>query len=170
MGSAYQAMGDTEKAKQSWREASDPSASQAAANPNQAGGPGGPTAPGANGQVSGRGSLGGVAAGGHVDGDEIYYQAMALEKLGENDRAAAMFQQLIDKGTAGLSSAPGMEAPMESDASPDQRVQAADAHYLIGLGQLGLNNMDKARQEFALALGASPDHFAATMALAGMQR
>ena len=47
-----------------------------------------------------------------------------------------------------------------------QRIQAADAHYLIGLGQLGLNAKDKARQEFSLALQASPDHWAAKTALA----
>jgi len=41
----------------------------------------------------------------------------------------------------------------------------ADAHYLIGLGQLGLKNQDKARQEFSLALQTSPDHYAAMQAL-----
>jgi Tfp pilus assembly protein PilF len=46
-----------------------------------------------------------------------------------------------------------------------QRAQVADAHYLVGLGQLGLNHQDQARQEFSLALEASPDHYAAMRAL-----
>ena len=46
--------------------------------------------------------------------------------------------------------------------------QIAGAHYLAGLGQLGLNNQDQARQEFSLALKASPDHYAATRALNAM--
>jgi hypothetical protein len=41
---------------------------------------------------------------------------------------------------------------------------------MVGLGQLGLNNQDQARQEFALALKASPDHYAAMQALNSVNR
>ena len=58
-----------------------------------------------------------------------------------------------------------MKKPIQSVATPAQRAQVADAHYLIGLGQLGLNHQDQARQEFSLALEASPDHYAAMRAL-----
>jgi hypothetical protein len=40
---------------------------------------------------------------------------------------------------------------------------------LTGLGQLGLGEKDKAKQEFSLALQASPDHWAAKTALARAQ-
>ncbi len=169
IGNAYQAMGDSEKAQQFWRDASEASASQAAGGRNGEGGFGGLGGTGARGQFSGRSSMGGLAAGGHVDEAAIYYQAMALEKLGQNDRSRTMFQQLIDTGMKALSSVPDVEAPIPTNDSLGQRAQVADAHYLIGLGQLGLNNQDEARQEFALALKASPDHFAATMALADMR-
>jgi tetratricopeptide (TPR) repeat protein len=163
IGNAYQALGDAEKAQQAWRAAADPSAIQAA------GGPGGAGGPGAQVQLPGRGSLGGVAAGGRVAGAELYYQALALEKLGQSDRAATLFQQLIDTGTKQVASGPDAEIQSGSHASSVERAHVADAHYLIGLGQLGMGNGEKARQEFELALGASPDHFAATMTLADMK-
>jgi tetratricopeptide (TPR) repeat protein len=166
-GSVYQALGDTEKAKQFWTEASTVQTASAAAQNTGFGPP--PTA-GAPAQPGVRPSMGGLAAGGHVDGAEIYYRAMALEKLGQGDAATALFQQLIDKGVKELSSAPSAETPRAPNASVDQRARVADAHYLIGLGELGLNDQDKARQEFASALGASPDHFAATMAVTDMRR
>ncbi len=101
-----------------------------------------------------------------MTGAGVYYQALALGKLGEGDRAKALFQQLVDTGTQALAKAPnptpGADVPLV------QRIQAADAHYLTGLGQLGLGAKDKAKQEFSLALQASPDHWAAKTALAGI--
>jgi hypothetical protein len=47
--------------------------------------------------------------------------------------------------------------------------QLADTHYIAGLGQLGLDNRDQARQQFLLALKACPDHYAAKTALTGMR-
>jgi tetratricopeptide (TPR) repeat protein len=94
-----------------------------------------------------------------------YYQALAMEKLGQEDRAKAIFAELIVTGTRSLSSAPSINPPGQPVATPAQRAQVADAHYLIGLGQLGLKNPDRARQELSLALEASPDHYAAMQAL-----
>ena len=84
-------------------------------------------------------------------------------KLGETDRAKAMFQQLIDSGTKALTSLPEIKV----SAAAAQRAKVGDAHCLIGLGQLGLGDTQKAKQEFTLALQASPDHLAAKVALAG---
>jgi len=75
-----------------------------------------------------------------------------------------MFQQLIASGTQALTSAPEIQAT----ATSAQRVTVADAHYIVGLGQLGLSDKEKARQEFALALQASPDHLAAKTAITGI--
>jgi tetratricopeptide (TPR) repeat protein len=104
--------------------------------------------------------MGGLAPGMHVEQSALYYQGLALEKLGEADRAKAVFTQLVVAGDKQLASAPQAGA---SDAS-----QLADAHYMVGLGQLGLDHQDKAKQEFSLALKASPDHYAAMRALNGM--
>lgn len=142
IGSAYQAMGDSEKARQSWIEAATP------LNANRDNG-----ASRYSGHFS-NGSMGGLAAGVRVEQAAPYYQALALDKLGQSDRARAIFTQLVAVGNQALTNAPAA-----------QRTQIADAHYIAGLGQLGLHNQDQARQEFSLALKASPDHYAATRAL-----
>jgi tetratricopeptide (TPR) repeat protein len=152
IGNAYQAMGDSAKAHSSWSDAAGTGAA----------GAGGP---GANGPMRSRGNVGGLAAGVHVEQAAPYYQALALEKLGQDDRAKAIFTQLVDTGSKSLGSAPAMKPAGQSVVTPAQRAQVADAHYLVGLGQLGLNHTDQARQEFSLALEASPDHYAAMRAL-----
>ncbi len=154
IGVAYDASGDKEKAKQSWSNAAGMSANAPT------------TAPGRGGR-GGRGNRGGaLGAGLRVAQANSYYQAMSLMKLGETDRAKAMFQQLIDAGTQALTNAP------DPQASPTaaQRITVADAHYIVGLGQLGLDNKEKANQEFAQAIKASPDHLAATSAMAALSQ
>lgn len=167
IATAYEALGDLDKARQSWREASEVSTTPPATGRGGRGGRGGGgggSLPA--GQFSGRGGMGGIAAGVRVAQAGVYYQALALQKLGEADRAKTLFQQLIDTGTQNLakisSPTPGADVPLA------QRIQTADAHYLTGLGQLGLSEKDKARQEFSLALQSSPDHWAAKTVLAGI--
>ena len=158
IGNAYQAMGDLAKAHNSWSEASSAPASDVAANGRKGGV--------YTGHFS-NGSIGGLAAGVRVEQAAPYYQALALEKLGQDDRAKAIFAQLVETGNKALGSGPEMKAPGQSVATAAQRAEVADAHYLVGLGQLGLNHSDQARQEFSLALEASPDHYAAMRALNG---
>jgi tetratricopeptide (TPR) repeat protein len=148
LGTAYAATGDMVMARQAWSDA-------AAGTTDSAG---------TNGPMRVRANIGGLAAGVREEQAAPYYQALAMEKLGQEDRAKSIFTQLVDAGTKSLASAPAMSQPV---ATPAQRGQVADAHYLIGLGQLGLKNQDKARQEFSLALEASPDHYAAMQALNG---
>jgi tetratricopeptide (TPR) repeat protein len=155
IGNAYQAMGDAEKARSAWSEASIAPASDDA-----------------NGRTGGvytghfsNGSIDGLAAGVRVEQAAPYYRALALEKLGKNDAAKAIFAQLVETGSKSLSSATEMKAPGQSVATAEQRAEVADAHYIVGLGQLGLDHNEQARQEFSLALEASPDHYAAMRAL-----
>jgi tetratricopeptide (TPR) repeat protein len=155
VGNAYQAMGDQDKAQQSWREASNTTVSQ-------------PIGRGRKFNPRGDRAVGGLAPGGYVPQAFTYYEAMALEKLGQSDRSKALFQQLIDTGTQKLNGVHTAEPPTNSKSSGDQ-TQVADAYYLVGLGQLGLNNPNSAKQEFSRALEASPDHFAARMALMEMR-
>jgi tetratricopeptide (TPR) repeat protein len=157
IGNAYEAMGDADNARRYWSEAA---ASEAA------GASDGESGTGAHGQPGGRASIGGLGAGVHVEQAALYYQAMALEKLGQADRAKTIFEQLIDAGAKKLGTAPDGETPTPSNAGSIERAEAADAHFLAGLGQLGLNHRDQARLEFSLALKASPDHYAAMRALA----
>jgi tetratricopeptide (TPR) repeat protein len=155
IGTAYQAMGDSGKARQSWTEAA--SAPLNAAEP-------GAGEPQYTGHFS-NGDIGGLSAGVHVEQAALYYQALALEKLGQPDRARTIFTQLVDTGNEELGRSSESKTPVQSNV---QHRRNADAHYVAGLGQLGLNHQEQARQEFSLALKASPDHYAATRALNAM--
>jgi hypothetical protein len=94
---------------------------------------------------------------------------MAFEKLGQTDQARMLFQQLIDEGMRGLGGEQAVEGKSRTNSSFSNHPQAADDHYLVGLGQLGLNNKDKAKLEFSSALLLCPDHFAAKMSLEEMK-
>jgi tetratricopeptide (TPR) repeat protein len=139
IGTAQEALGLHDAAKQSWRQAAGLDRAPAMGD-----------VPAGFGGGFGRGDIGGLGAGVRVPAAAPYYQAMALEKLGQGDRAKVIFQQLIEAGakTAGGS--------LE---------QVADGHYVAGLGLLGMNDVTQAREEFGLALKARPDHLAAATAI-----
>ncbi len=147
-GVACDLMGDRGQAERTWRESGSPT-------------PDSPASAGRRGGPRGNAPLG---AGVRVAQSNIYYEAMSLLKLGEADRARAMFQQLIDSGTKALAGAP----ELQGSASSAQRIKVGDAHCIIGLGHLGLSDAQRARREFELALQASPDHLAAKVALEGI--
>jgi tetratricopeptide (TPR) repeat protein len=155
-GNAYEAMGDAANARAAWTRAAGGAGAGSAA------------AAGGAGPLRSRGNIGGLAAGVRVAQASSYYQALAMEKLGQAEQAKAIFNQLIDTGAKELSGAPANGASAGAAVAANPKTQIADAHYLVGLGQLGLNNRDKARQEFSAALEASPDHLAANSALHGL--
>lgn len=136
IGVAYGGMKQPDSAKAAWQKSVDFAA----------------PAPDARGR-GGRGArgAGSLAAGTRVVDAVPFYQAGSLERLGQTDRAKAIYQQLIDAGKHQLESA---------DAQGKSRV--ADAHYLIGLGEAGLNHLDVARAEFQQAIQLSADHLGAT--------
>jgi tetratricopeptide (TPR) repeat protein len=137
IGMAREGMGDMDKARQSWHEVVSASADA--------------------GRFGGRGQNRGV---------QNYYQALALRKLGQNDRAEPMLRELITTGNATLAkSGDSTDSATPASARQSPRSRAADAHYLIGLGYAGLGEKDKGRKEFTLALQSSPDHLGAKTAL-----
>ena len=110
-----------------------------------------------------------AAMGGDMDsdrGDQRYYQALALRKLGQDDRVEPMLRKLIASGNTALAqSGESADSTTPAIARQSPRSRAANAHYLIGLGYAGLGDKDKAREEFTLALQSSPDHLGAKTAL-----
>lgn len=171
-GNAYEAMGQMDKAQQSWREATEASIGQPArgVGRGRGSGPGiattGPATAPADGTPApagrrGRPAMGGLGAGVHVTQAAIYYQAMAFQKLGQETQAQAAFKRL----TATPAADP---VATGRNLSAAQRVSLGDAHYVLGLGALGDKNKEKAKAEFQAALQASPDHLAAKTALAGL--
>jgi tetratricopeptide (TPR) repeat protein len=138
LGMAHAALGELDKAKQAW--------TQAAAEM-----PGG--------RRGGRGIS--------EQSVQRYYQALALRKLDQNDRAQAIFADLVTAGTNALKDESSAGADFFSSFGERQsrRSRTAMAHYVAGLGYLGQNDIAKARQEFTQALQASPDHLGAKTAL-----
>ncbi len=146
-GLAYEGLGDRSRAAESWNWAT------------------------ASAQSSGgrRGGTGGSPVTG--GGSQSYYQALCFLKLGQADKATAMFQSLVDSGQLALKQA----APSESGrggrggAGQSPRLRSANAHYMIGLGYLGLGDAVKAKAELAQAVEISPDLLGARTALAALK-
>ena len=140
IGCAYEALGDVEQAKAAWHK-STAAKSPDAPRPRRSGG-GSP---------------------------QSYYQGMSLQKLGQTDEAKRIFQAMVDSAQKSLeqgSSTPDAAPP--SDGQPprrSRRSQSAQWHCVAGLGYLGLGENDKAKQELARALEASPDSLTAKVAL-----
>lgn len=100
-----------------------------------------------------------------------YYQGLAALKLGQNNEAARLFSNLIARGESML--AGGSKESLfaaKFGRGQSERYQLANAHYLIGLGDLGKGATAKARGEFLQALKIDINHLGATaqlMALSG---
>jgi tetratricopeptide (TPR) repeat protein len=94
-----------------------------------------------------------------------YYRALSLKKLGEDDKAAAVFQQLVASGNDSLDRGASTDFFSKFGERQSQRNRVASAHYIVGLGRLGLGESQKAKDEFNQALKAKPDHLGAKIAL-----
>ena len=147
-GLAYEGLGDRAKATESWGRA---------------------TAP----PQSGGGRRGGMGGGGPVasGGSQSYYLALCLQKLGQADRAKAIFQSLVDSGQLALKPPAPAEAGRSGrgGAGQSSRLRSANAHYMTGLGYLGLGDTAKAKAELAQAVEISPDLLGARAALAALK-
>jgi tetratricopeptide (TPR) repeat protein len=95
-----------------------------------------------------------------VRGLRRYYAALALQKLGRADQAAAILRDLVAAGTADL-----RQPPAEAGPQTSPRARAAAACTVAGLGYAGLGDRDRARAEFIAALTSSPDDLQAKLAL-----
>jgi tetratricopeptide (TPR) repeat protein len=95
-----------------------------------------------------------------------YYQALAQQRLGAAEDVKATFHELVNAGDAALqpSDNPDDTAPSSGERQAS-RGRAATAHYVAGLGYAGLDEKEKARKEFVAALVSSPDHLGAKLAL-----
>jgi len=103
-------------------------------------------------------------------GAQSYYQALCLQKLGQADKAKAMFQGLVDSGQRALTAPAPMEAGRGGrGGTQSPRLRTANAHYAIGLGYLGLGDSAKAKAELSQAVETSPDLLGARTALAALK-
>ena len=93
------------------------------------------------------------AAANHLSATRDYYRALCLAKLGKPDKAREIFSELLENGKTVLS------------AGETARESAAEGHYLLGLGYLGLHDLSKAKDELSRAVELSPDLLSARTAL-----
>jgi tetratricopeptide (TPR) repeat protein len=147
IGCTYAALGEKDKAIQSWNEVVE-SASQTI-RPGSGGG--------------GRASVNNPLA--HQE--QRYYIALAQNKLGLTDNSEAVFRELAATSTDAMSNQSGNDDDPQFARSRrlPSRDNLAMPHFIAGLGYAGLGNITKAREEFNAALALSPDYLSAKIAL-----
>ena len=101
----------------------------------------------------------------------ILLPGVCLQKLGQADKAKAMFQGLVDSGQRALTRPAPAEGGRGGRGQPQSaRLRSANAHYEMGLGYLGLGDAAKAKAELAQAVETSPDLLGARTALAALKK
>ncbi|RYZ18910.1 MAG: tetratricopeptide repeat protein, partial [Chitinophagaceae bacterium] len=97
--------------------------------------------------------------------DKLFYQGLALNKLGEKEKATQLFQRLIQYGTEHLNDVVKLDyfavslpdlLVFEDDLSKRNRIHC---RYMLGLGLLGSGEFDIAKEEFRKALQEDAMHF-----------
>ena len=140
IGCTYAALGETDKATQSWNEVVD-SDTQTKTGAGK------------------RRSVGNSQ-------EQSFFIALAKEKLGSKDEAEAVFSKLSDIRTnMGSNASSSQDYQFISDKKFPSRDNQALPHYISGLGYAGLGDKVKAREEFNAALALSPDYLNAKIAL-----
>jgi tetratricopeptide (TPR) repeat protein len=95
----------------------------------------------------------------------LYYQGLAALKLGRDSEANRMFDDLIAMGDKAVAAESDSDYFAKFGQKRSTRFRLADAHYLIGLGDLGRGETAKARVEFQAVLGLNVNHLGATTQL-----
>jgi tetratricopeptide (TPR) repeat protein len=103
--------------------------------------------------------------GGNSEGD--YFRALALQKLDRAEEAKAIFERLVRVGEEQLIQSEAADYFAKFGEKQSERVRQANAHYLIGLGQLGLGDKTKAEAEFRQVLELNPAHLGAVLQTGG---
>ena len=88
------------------------------------------------------------------DDEYIYYHALAMRKLGRQDEAERLFEDLLAESQKEESGE--FFRQFEGSGSADSML--AEKHYLAGLAYKGLGKTEKAKAEFAEAIKLNPYH------------
>jgi len=149
IGCTYAAIGEKEKAKESWNKVVD-----SGTRTNRPG-------------LGGAGGAGSRRISGGNSQEQRYFIALAQKKLGSAENGETVFRELAATTTESLSNQSGNEGDPQfvNSRRLPSRDNLAMAHYIAGLGYAGLGNKAKAREEFNAALSLSPDYLNAKIAL-----
>ena len=96
----------------------------------------------------------------HEQPEMLYYQGMSALKLGQTAEAKQIFDEMIAMGDKALAAGSDIDYFAKFGQKRASRFRLADAHYLIGLGNLGKGETAKARVEFQAVLGLNVNHLA----------
>ncbi len=99
-------------------------------------------------------------------GVQLYYRARSLEKLGDREKAAGIYRHLISAGSQALQRSSSVDYFAKFGERQSHRSRMAQAHYVAGLGELGLGGASNAAGHFRRAVEQAPDHLGARTALA----
>jgi len=95
----------------------------------------------------------------------LYYAGLAAQRLGRSAEATRFFGELIGRGDEALATRPEADYFAKFGQRRSSSLRLAEAHYLIGLGNLGMGEEAKARGEFQAALSLNVNHLGATTQL-----
>ncbi|MFQ6070789.1 MAG: DUF5107 domain-containing protein [Candidatus Aminicenantales bacterium] len=98
-----------------------------------------------------------------------YYQGLALKKLGKEKEAKTIFVGLIESGRARLEKGERMDFFTKFGKKQLAKIRQAEAHFLIGLGCLGMGRISEAREEFNKTLRLNMNHTGATRQLLSLK-
>jgi tetratricopeptide (TPR) repeat protein len=95
----------------------------------------------------------------------LYYKALSLKKLGNNEKANKIFNELVKSGQNALKKTSDVNFFAKFGQQKSERSRTTMAHYIIGLGYVGLSQIENAKLELTEALKESPDHLGTITAL-----
>jgi tetratricopeptide (TPR) repeat protein len=100
--------------------------------------------------------------------EDHYYRALALKKIGRENDAKKIFDDLVKLGRDRIKgSATDFFAKFGEKQTHEDRL--ADAHYLLGLGLLGNSRDKEAKAEFAKAEALNSNHLWARIELSNLK-
>jgi tetratricopeptide (TPR) repeat protein len=97
----------------------------------------------------------------------LFYRASAAQKLGRTAQAARIFESLIKSGQEAIQSS-GDERPdyfAKFGERESQEVREAQGHYVLGLGYLGSGKQQEAKAELEQAVKLNVNHLEARFQL-----
>jgi tetratricopeptide (TPR) repeat protein len=99
----------------------------------------------------------------------LYYQARALEKLGQSGRAQQLYQELLVAAGQAMEGVRANEFFAKFGEGRPPWMRQASAHLAAGLAQLGLGRREQARTELKQALELNPYLLEARLQLEQLQ-
>lgn len=82
----------------------------------------------------------------------LYYQGLSLQKLGRDAQAKRVFDALVKAGNDALKPAEGSDFFAKFGDRQSPQMRQAEAHYVRGLGHLGLGDKSAALADFERAM------------------